>query len=90
VLNYRHISRSKARTNIGVHKVLHRAVQRLISQVGPSVKININFVNLSKSVLTTKKSVLISFICVGQSPDLCFNLDERGKNERGADLVPRL
>ncbi len=51
-----------------VHKVIHRAPQKSISQVGQSVKISINEVNLSKSVLTTKKSV--------------FYLDERLKEKR--------
>jgi hypothetical protein len=36
------------------HKVIHRAPQRLISQVSQSVKISIDEVNLPKSVLTTK------------------------------------
>jgi hypothetical protein len=27
------------------------------------------------------QSVLISFICVGRIPDLCFNVDERMKEE---------
>jgi hypothetical protein len=41
------------------HKVLHRAPQRPISHFSQSVKISINEVNLSKSVLTTKN--LLSF-----------------------------
>jgi hypothetical protein len=38
-------------------------------------------VNPFKISIDHKKSVLISFICVGQSPDWCFNVDKRLKDE---------
>ena len=63
--------RERRKFNHRDHKVIHRGPQSYISHFSQSVKISIDH----------KKSVLISFICVGQSPDWCFNVDKRLKDE---------